>query len=288
MTFQINIDGTITDAEQATISVLDRGFLYGDSVYEVIRTYNGKPFALELHLNRLNQSAGRLGIPLPDRDVLTNELHRTLHQAGNDESYCRIIVTRGSGPLNLDPTTAVDPKTVIMVKHLDPLPDQVYEQGLRLAIPKVRRTSREALDPAIKSGNYLNSVLALAEVRKRGFDDALLLDRHGRITESTSSNVFVVIDGALVTPPLETGLLAGVTRGLILSLAEQNQISCREQQLTPTDLIAAQEVILTSTLREVISVVAVDDRRIGTGTPGPMAAKLRKILRRYAIEATQH
>lgn len=282
MTSVVNLNGTITPADQARISVFDRGFLYGDSVYEVIRTYSGKPFAIERHLDRLERSAGRLSIPLPTREEMLQQLRRTLDAAENDESYCRIIVTRGSGPLTLDPTTAENPATLIFVKKYEPFPSWMYEKGVRLAIPTVRRTSREALDPAIKSGNYLNSVLAFGEARKTGFDDALLLDKNGHITESTSSNVFIVQNGTLVTPPLETGLLAGVTRELVINLAGKNGIGCSEQQLMTEDVIRADEVMLTSTLREVMPVVQVSEYPIADGRPGPVTQRMGRVFHAYA------
>ncbi len=287
MTYTFNINGQITASEDARISILDRGFLYGDSVYEVVRTYLGKPFALSRHLTRLEQSAARLVIPLPSRAQLEEQIDATLRASGNKESYCRIIVTRGSGPLTLDPTTATDPVTVILVKEYEPFPKWMYEKGIRLAIPNVRRTSREALDPAIKSGNYLNSVLAFGEARSLGFDDAVLLDKEGRITESTSSNVFAMHDGVLVTSPLEAGLLAGVTRRLILNLARENDIPCEERQLVPEELSAADEVMLTSTLREVMPVVEVDNMRIGVGVPGPIALRLRGLLHDFALRTVE-
>ncbi|MCP4604543.1 MAG: branched-chain-amino acid aminotransferase [Proteobacteria bacterium] len=286
MTFTCSIDGQITSSNEARISVLDRGFLYGDSVYEVVRTYNGKPFAMSRHLERLDRSAKHLAIELPSRSQLKEQVGETLRAANNDESYCRIIVTRGSGPLTLDPTKATNPITVILVKEYEPFPEWMYTKGIRLAIPSVRRTSKEALDPAIKSGNYLNSVLALGEAKKRGFDDAVMLDKEGRVTESTSSNLFTVLGGELYTPALEAGLLAGVTRSLILQLARENSISYQERQLTSGDLVEADEVMLTSTLREVMPVVNIDAHLIGSGMPGLMAFRLRKLLQEYALLTT--
>ncbi len=282
MSFVVNLNGTISPVEQVTISVLDRGFLYGDSVYEVIRTYGGRPFCLDQHLARLNRSAERLGISLPDQDHLVAEIERTIETAANEESYCRIIVTRGSGPLTLDPTTAEDPVLVILVKAYTPFEDWMYQKGIRVYVPSVRRTSPQALDPAIKSGNYLNSVLALGEARKAGFDDALLLDRQGLVTEATSANVFIYRKNRLITPQLETGLLAGVTRGLVIGLARQNGMILEERDLRLDEMLEAEEVMLTSTLREVMPVVQIGDHQIARGTPGPIAPRLRSWVRDYA------
>ena len=284
MSTKINIDGTISDAEQARVLVLDRGFLYGDSIYEVIRTYEGRPFALDEHLARFERSAASMDIPLPERDGLVAEIERTLQAGGNEESYCRIIVTRGNGPLTLDPATARDPMTVIVVKAFEPFPEAMFEQGIRVAIPSIRRNLRSAVDPAIKSGNYLNSILALGEARRAGYDDALMLDVEGRVTEATTSNVFAVRDGVLCTPRLETGILEGVTRGLVLQLAQARGMRCEACDLYPDDLVAAEEVMLTSTLREAMAVVAVGDSAVGSGRPGPMAARVRAMLREYALQ----
>jgi len=285
---RININGELHDANTALIPVLDRGFLYGDSIYEVIRTYEGRPFALEEHLARFERSAKSMDIPLPDRAWLVGEIARTLQAGGCAESYCRIIVTRGNGPISLDPSAATDPLTVIVVQEFTPFPEAMFEQGVRAAIPSVRRNLRSAVDPAIKSGNYLNSILALGEARRAGFDDALMLDVEGRVTEATTSNVFTLrADGVLCTPRLETGILEGVTRGLVLQLAEQQGLPCEECDLYPDDLVGASEVMLTSTLREAMAVVAVGDSVVGRGRPGPMAARLRRMLHDYALESVR-
>jgi branched-chain amino acid aminotransferase len=283
MTTRINIDGTIARPEEASISVLDRGFLYGDSVYEVVRTYRGKLFALAEHMARLEISAGRLHLELPGRDWLIGEVERTVKAAANDETYCRIIVTRGVGPITLDPTTATDSMTVIIAAPYKPFPDWTYSEGVKVTIPNIRRTARISLDPAIKSGNYLNSVLAFGEARRAGYFDAVMLDHKGLVTEGTSSNVFVVVDGGLRTPALEQGLLAGVTRGFLIELARSSGLECEECEITPEDLTRADEVMLTSTLREVQPVIQVGETRIGDGRPGPVSQRLHRLFREYAI-----
>jgi branched-chain amino acid aminotransferase len=283
MTVLVNIDGTLSPAEQATVSVLDRGFLYGDSVYEVVRTYESRIFALEEHLDRLERSAGCLDIALPTRDWLAAEIGRTVDAAGNDETYCRIIVTRGSGPITLDPTTATRSLTVLIAKPFQRFPDWTFKRGVALAIPQIRRTARNALDPAIKSGNYLNSVLALGEAVRGGYFDALMLDHQGLITEATSSNVFLARDGKLFTPELETGILAGVTRRLLLDLIARSPYECIECAVTREFLETADEVMLTSTLREVQPVVRVGDKPIAGGKPGPISADLRRRFHEYAL-----
>lgn len=283
MTILINIDGKLTSLEDAKISVLDRGFLYGDSVYEVVRTYDRRIFALREHLERLERSAARLDITLPDRAWLDAEIERTVAEAANEETYCRIIITRGIGPITLDPTTAAQSLTVIIAKPYEPFPDWTYEQGINVAIPNIRRTSRTSLDPAIKSGNYLNSVLALGEARRAGCEDALMLDHNGLVTEATSSNVFVFMDDRLCTPALEHGLLAGVTRGLLLGLASEHGFTCEECELRAEDFARVSEAMLTSTLREVQPITKVAGTVIGTGKPGPVYKQLRQLFHEYAL-----
>ncbi|MCU0663068.1 MAG: aminotransferase class IV [Myxococcota bacterium] len=284
---KINVNGRITDPREATLSVLDRGFLYGDSVYEVMRTYCGVLFARKAHLERLAHSADALALALPERSVLDREIDATLRVAAHEESYCRVIVTRGQGPLTLDPTTAEAPNLVIIVKAYEPFPKRVYEQGLRLCIPGVTRAAADLAHPSVKSGNYLSSVLALGRAKQAGYDDALLVDHQGFLTEGTSSNLFAVRRGQLLTPPLRSGLLAGVTRALVMRLAEDSGIVCQEQRLAPDDLFTMDEVLLTSTLREVAPVVEMDGRPIGTGKPGPMFARLRAMVHAAALAQVQ-
>ena len=284
MTTRINIDGDLLEPDRAQIPVFDRGFLYGDSVYEVVRTYRGTPFALDRHLDRLARSADKLALDLPDRAWLEEQIGRTMAAAGNPDSYIRIIVTRGSGPLTLDPTAAITPRTVILVQAFEPFPAWMYERGIRVTIPQVRRQARAAGETTAKTGNYLNSVLALGEAKRRGYDDALLLDTHGRVAEATSANVFIARSEALCTPAQEAGPLMGVTRGLILEIAHAEGIAVSECELSPDDLIAADELMLTSTLREVLPVVSVDERAIGQGRPGPVAKRLLALFRQRALE----
>jgi branched-chain amino acid aminotransferase len=215
--------------------------------------------------------------------VLDREIDATVRAAGSEESYCRVIVTRGQGPLTLDPTTATAPNLVIIVKPYEPFPARVYEQGLRLCVPGVMRAAADLAHPSVKSGNYLSSVLALGRAKQSGYDDALLIDPCGFLTEGTTSNLFAVRRGQLLTPPLAAGLLAGVTRALVMRLAEEAGIPCEERMLAPDDLFSMDEVLLTSTLREVAPVVEVDGRPIGTGTPGPMFARLRAMVHEAAL-----
>ena len=282
-----NINGELLDGDSARISVMDRGFLYGDSVYEVIRTYEGRPFALDPHLDRLERSAGRIGIRLPERKWLDDQVRRTIRSAENPESYCRIMITRGCGPITLDPTADAEPNTVILVNEYQPFPDWMYQRGIRVMIPSIRRNPPTALDPAIKSGNYLNSVLALGEARRAGVEDALMLDVQGRISEASSANVLVYRSGKIRTPALETGILEGITRSFVLSIASDRGIPCEECDLYKEDLLSAEEVMLTSTLREVMPVVELDGKPVGTGKVGRVAKDLRKWYRSHAVESVR-
>ena len=279
--------------EEAAIPVLDRGFLYGDSVYEVVRTYGGRPFELERHLARLDRSAERIGLALPPREQMLRELSRTLEAAGNAESYARIIVTRGEGQFGLGAHLAEGRhRLVFLVRPLTAPPEEQYERGLCMAIARTRRNPPQALDPALKTGNYLNNILALREAHDAGADDAILLDLNGRVTEGTTSNVFFVQHGMLVTPPLALGMLEGVTRAVFIEVARREGLMLREEPHGPEALAAADEVFMTSTLREampVTSLVFLDSsgerkRLVAEGKPGPLSRRLRAAFRRYVEE----
>ena len=282
----VSLDGKLVPPEAAVVPVLDRGFLYGDSVYEVARTYRGVPFALDRHLKRLQGSAQRIGLVLPDAADLEREVARTLGAAGNPESYVRIIVTRGEGRFGLAPHLSDERRVVIIVRPLELPPAEQYERGLKLAVVAVRRNSPRSLDPAAKTGNYLNSVLALGQSQRLGADDAVMLDLVGRVTELSTSNIFFVKDRIVVTPALVLGLLEGVTRALVMDLARQQGFIVQEAFHGPEALADADEVFVTSTLREVMPVTSLvfgaggtdavpEVRAIGSGKPGPVAQKLR-------------
>jgi branched-chain amino acid aminotransferase len=289
-----NVEGKLVPPEQALVPVLDRGFLYGDSVYEVVRTYAGRPFELDRHLARMDKTAERIDLTLPPRETIVRELQRTLEAAGNEESYARIVVTRGIGEFGLSPLLARGQnRLVIIVRPLSAPPEQQYERGLQMAIARTRRNPPQALDPALKTGNYLNNILALREAHEAGADDAILLDLRGRVTEGTTSNVFFVQRGVLVTPPLALGMLEGVTRGLFIEIARQEGLILREEPHGPEALAAADEVFMTSTLREampVTSLVLLESpgeqvRTVAGGVPGPVSKRLRAAFRAY-VERT--
>jgi branched-chain amino acid aminotransferase len=273
----IAIDGERCDEVTAKISVLDRGFLYGDSIYEVIRTYDGQPFLLAQHLRRLEHSSELLGIPLPvSLTHLEKEIRDLVRVAPHPDSYIRIIVTRGVGPITLDPSLAIHPCRVLIVTPLPLLPETLYTDGAAIVLVSAGRAAAGAVPAGAKSGNYLVNIMALRTARERGAHEAILLDAQGRVTEGCSSNIFILTAGQLCTPPLAAGILEGITRGQIMTLAQQGGWEVQEKELWPQDLQRAEEVFLTSTLREVLAVTRVDDHLVGRGCPGPVAQELRR------------
>lgn len=260
-----NVNGLITPAEEAKISVLDRGFQYGDSIYEVTRTYEGVPFYLEEHFARLENSARLARMPLSQsREELTREIRRAVEASGvkkGEDVFIRYTVSRGVGPLDLDPAVAKKTSFVILVKEIPPWKKEFYETGMVLAVPETLRNSPRALDPNIKSGNYLNNILAVAEAKERGGDDALLLSLDGKLTEASNSNVAFVIGGKIVTPLHEprsnTGNLKGITRTLVGKLCEKLSLGYEEKALFPEDAKKATECFVSSATREVMPVVGI-------------------------------
>jgi branched-chain amino acid aminotransferase len=292
----VNLDGALVPADRAKVSVFDRGFLYGDSVYEVIRTYGGRPFEEEAHLARLRHSAGRIGlVPKWDGDRTAREIARTLEASrGGDlpddaaapwnvgERYVRVVMTRGAGEIGLDPALAVDPVALVVVQPLSGPPARAYREGVAAAIVGVRRAAPEAIDPSAKTGAHLPNVLAVREARAAGAHEALLLDGRGYVTAGSSSNVFAVAGGALRTPPLAAGILEGVTRGLVLGLARALGLWVEEVPLRPEELEGADEVFITSTVREIVPVTRFGARPVGGGRPGPVTRRLHRAFRERA------
>lgn len=272
----VNFNGKIIPASEARISIFDHGFLYGASVYETLRTYNRKPFMLPMHLERLQQSARAVRWQLPVSTAeMTIEITKALEVGGYPESAIRIIVTRGEGPLGYDPTLLGAPTFIILVSPLQPPSKEIYEKGVAIALVSVRRNLTEALDPSIKSGNLLNQLLAWNEAHDRKAYEALMLNHAGQLAECSQSNIFLVKNQVLLTPHISCGILAGVTRQLVLDIAKASNIQAMETTLLPSDLYRADEAFLTVTSREIIPVVHVDDTTIGSGYPGPMTKALQ-------------
>jgi branched-chain amino acid aminotransferase len=281
VSIRVYIDGVLSDETTAVISVFDRGFLYGDSVYEVTRTVGGRPLDLDRHLDRLDRSSAQIGIPILPRDKLHEAVAATLRASGNPDSYIRVIVTRGAGEINLDPAAADHPRLIVLVKDLRLPSDDDYERGVDVALVGVVRNARRAVDPAVKSGNYLNNILALAEAKRQGAYEAFMLNAEGRLVEGGTSNVFVVKDRTLRTPAFEDGLLDGITRGRIFELAAAAGIPFGEAHLTGDDLRRADEAFLSSSIRGVLPVVSESRRPIGDGRPGPVTRKIMELYARH-------
>lgn len=283
MGFYASVNGEITPAERARVSVLDNGFTFGDAVYETLRTYGGRPFHLDRHLERLRRSAKRLAIELPAGDRgMTRDLDALLARAANPESYIRIIVSRGVGDISYHFDRIQGPTVVMVVKPYAPFPARYYIEGVRVILSSVRRNHPLALDPAIKSCNLINNILAVQEARTKGAFEPIMLNEIGEVAESASANVFMAKDGTLITPPLDAGILPGVTRHVVLELAGLLTIPLREEPVAVKDLLAADEAFLTSTLKEIVPIATIDGRPVGPGRPGPVTLRLLGALREYA------
>jgi branched-chain amino acid aminotransferase len=284
MAFFASVNGEIAPAEQARISVLDNGFTFGDGVYETLRTYGGRPFHLDRHLDRLRASAGMLGIAIPAGDeALAADLDRLLERAGNPESYIRIIVSRGVGEISYRFDRIKGPTIVMAARAYEPFAEAQYRDGIPVIISSVRRNSPQALDPAMKSCNLINNIMAVREAQAKKAAEPLMLNERGDVAEGASANVFIVMKGALVTPPLRDGILPGVTRALVLERARELKIEVREQSIRVRTLLGADEAFITSTLKEVMPIATVDGGAIGSGRPGPVTKRLQDAYRRYAL-----
>ncbi|MBI3071130.1 MAG: aminotransferase class IV [Deltaproteobacteria bacterium] len=284
MATRVFLNGQIVGAEQAVVPVFDRGFLYGDSVYEVMRTYGGKPFAWAAHWERLESSARRLGMSLGWTTAdATTALKATLEESGNAESYVRVVVTRGAGPIGLDPALATTPNRVIIVKELSSPPAELYERGCKLRIVSVQR-SGAGVDPRAKSGNYLSSIQALREALAAGAYEAVMKNAEGALCEGSSSNLFIVRRGEVATPPLDAGILEGITRRTVMTICKRRGILARERTLQADDLYEADEAFITSSIREVMPVASCDDHTIASGRPGPLTRAITDVYRRIATE----
>ena len=277
----ICIEGELFSPVDAEVSVFDRGFLYGDSAFEVMRTYAGKPFMEQAHLERLERSCEKLFIAFPvTLEKLSEEIQRTIQRAGLPECYVRVVVSRGRGPLALDPASALHPVRMIYALPLKVPPDEIYEQGIALGtVSDVELSAGMALATGVKSSNYLNSILALHDVLRRECQEAVVTGVHGEIKEGSSSNLFILRDGALLTPPRSAGVLEGITRQVVMELAAEQGIAAIETLLFPSDLYTCQEAFITSSIREIVPVTRVDDITIGSGCPGEFTTRLLKSYR---------
>lgn len=270
----VSIDGALSRPDDAAIPVLDRGFLYGDSAFEVLRTYGGRPFAMREHLLRLESSCAKIGIPTVDLALVQREIAHTLVASGNDESYVRVIITRGVTAIGLAVAEEVRPRRVIVVLPLSPQPPSVYADGIAVTTSAGVRALDGSNASGAKASNYLPNILALESARARGASEAISVGPGGEILEGTTSNVFVVKNGRIRTPPLVVGILGGITRSVLFDAADAERLVLEEKMLYPNDLYRADEAFITSTLREVVPVVRADGIPIGDGKPGPITRRL--------------
>ena len=274
MQTRININGVITSAEDARISVLDHGLLFGDSVYETLRTYQGRPFLFSRHFARLHHSAQGIHLNLPwSRTETFDQIRRTLLPA---ECRIRLMITRGIGELSADPETCADPTPIIIVVPLRALPEQVYQEGVEVVISSVRRSQRFA---DIKSGSLIHQVLAFREAKAKGAFEAILLTADEKLSDGITSNIYLVRNGTLMTPSPAAGIVEGITRRVVLDLARDMGLPVAEGLFDASEIGKAGEMFLTSTTREVVPVVRVDGKPVGSGRPGPIAAQLLEAYR---------
>ena len=266
---KVNIGGEIVDPGEAKISIFDRGFLYGDSVFETMRVYDSIPFAFTEHLERLYRSGERIGFELPwEMSFVRTQCLETVEAAKLDNAYVRLIATRGGGTMGLDPSLASDPQLIVLALSLPPLPPELYQEGRSAALVGVRRNLKKAIDPQAKTGNYINSVMAQNEARQRGAGEAIMLDNEGRVAEGSSANVFALIDGTWCTPPLDVGILGGITRSTILRIMETANLEVDVRIIWPDELKKASEIFLCSSVREMIPIVELDEQPVGSGSVG--------------------
>jgi branched-chain amino acid aminotransferase len=281
MTTIINVNGRITTAADAVVPALDHGFLYGEGIYEVVRTYGHKPFLFDRHMARLRRSASSISLALPYTDEgFRSRIDETAdvffsQPDATDDVYVRLLVTRGVGELNYNPSACPSPTVVVIVKPFTPLADDVYVKGVRAALVPVTRNHPGSVSPLIKSNNLLNNALAAQEAYRRGAFEGIMRNYRNEISEGSISNIFVVKDRVVSTPPLDAGLLAGITRGFVIELGPEAGIDIREATLHDRDLFDADECFLTSSTQEVVPIVEVDDRPIGGGHPGPVTRALQ-------------
>ena len=279
MGLKVYIDGKLYPKEEAKISVFDHGLLYGDGVFEGIRCYNGNMFKLSEHIDRLYDSANAIALEIPmTREEIENAVKDTLDANNMKDSYIRLVVTRGIGKLGLDPFNCAKPQVIIITDLIELYPKELYEKGLDAVIVPTIRNHYEALNPKIKSLNYLNNILAKIECINAGAVEGVMLNTDGYVAECTGDNIFIVRDNEIVTPPTNAGILIGITRNVVIDLATEAGIAVKEEQITRDDLYAADECFLTGTAAGIIPVARIDGRKISSGAPGKIT---RSLLEKY-------
>jgi branched-chain amino acid aminotransferase len=282
---RVYINGKFIPQADAKISVFDHGLLYGDGVFEGLRSYRGKVFRLREHIVRLYESAKAIWLEIPiSQDAMCDAVNEAVRINKIEDGYVRLVVTRGAGTLGLDPNRCSNPQIIIIADTIELYPKELYEKGLEIITVSVQRNHPAALSPRIKSLNYLNNILAKIEGLQAGCIEALMLNHKGEVAECTGDNIFLVRGGVLFTPPLEAGILGGITRDAVIEIAEGANIAVRETALTKHDVYIADECFLTGTAAEVVPVVKVDSRTIGTGKPGPLTRDLEQRFRKLTQE----
>jgi branched-chain amino acid aminotransferase len=277
----VYLEGQFVPKSQAMVSVFDHGFLYGDGIFEGIRAYGGNVFCMTEHIDRLYEGAKSILLDIPmSKQEMEEAVVETLPRNGFADSYIRLVVSRGIGDLGIDPRKCVNPSVIILAEELSMFPQELYERGMTLVTVPTRRNSPDALNPKIKSLNYLNSILIKLEAARAGAMEALTLNKDGYVCEGSTSNVFLVKNGKVVTPPTYLGALEGITRNVVIELCAQLGIPCEEKPFTRHDVYVADEVFLTGTAAEMMPVVDVDERVIGDGRPGPLTKLLTTEFRK--------
>ncbi|GAA5344816.1 branched chain amino acid aminotransferase [Planifilum fimeticola] len=277
----VYINGKYFRKDEAKVSVFDHGFLYGDGVFEGIRVYDGNVFRLKEHLERLYDSAKSIMLKIPmTMEEMQQAVVDAVRKNGLRDAYIRLVVSRGAGSLSLDPESCSDPQVIIIVDQVRLFSQELYDNGLPIVTVPTRRNIPDALNPKIKSLNYLNNILVKIEANRAGVGEALMLNEDGYVAEGSGDNIFIVKKGVLYTPPGYVGALEGITRKAIMDLADQLGYPVKEQPFTRHDVYIADEAFLTGTAAEVIAVVEVDGRQIGTGKPGPITRSLLEAFRK--------
>ena len=283
MALKIWLDGKLVDEKDAKISVFDHGLLYGDGVFEGIRVYNSRVFELDAHIRRLYDSAKAIRLEIPtSRSELISAVEKTVEANGVIDGYIRLLVTRGVGTLGLNPFICEDSRLIIIADNIQLYPEELYEKGMKVISATTVRNHPLAIPPQVKSMNYLNNILAKIEALDNDVPEAIMYNHEGYVAEATGDNVFIVRDGVIYAPPAEAGSLEGITRGIVIELAREENLEVVEKNLTRFDLYICDEFFLTGTAAEVIGIVEIDGRVIGDGKPGPVTKLLRKKFFKYA------
>lgn len=282
----IYLNGKLVPEEKALVSVFDHGFLYGDGIYETMRSYRDIVFLIDEHIKRLFRSGNLIRLKIPrSEEEIKKSIYRTLKKNNLKDAYIRLSISRGPGEIGLDPELCKEPTFVIITKRFNEYPEELYRKGVTVSIVNTRRNAPEALNPKIKSLNFLNNILAKIEAKEAGTYEAIMLNYRGYLTEGTITNIFFVKRGSIFTPSIEAGILDGITRDLIIRVAERNGKNVKEGLYTPEDLYSADEAFITNTTLEILPVIKIDKNVIGKGIPGSVTKDLH---RRYREEVERY